>query len=90
MPAMRFFSLLVAGRKLFARSEAWRAVYSIDASSVALGDSKYFEDLRRYYSRLAVGKDEEEESPRSRALDPTSQEAKVLITDLFEQAQRFT
>lgn len=62
---------------------------SIDAASISLGDSKYFEELRRYYLNMAIGAEKLEADARSRALDPTSEQAKTLVTDIFEQAQRF-
>lgn len=89
MPAIRFFALLTAGRKLYSKREAWRTIQAIDAASVSLGDSKYFEELRRYYLQLATGPEVTAEQARSRALDPTSEEAKMLVTDIFNQAERF-
>lgn len=90
MPAIRFFALLTSGRNFRAKQDAWATVRAIDAASVSLGDSKYFDEMRKYYLTAAVGVDVMEQDARKRALDPTSEAARILVTDLFDQAQRLS
>jgi hypothetical protein len=90
MPAVRFFALLNSGRKIHAKHEAWRTVFQCDAASVAIGDAKYYEKMRQFYMNSALGAEVTTEQAKKRALDPTSEAAKTLVSSIFEQAQRFT
>lgn len=88
MPAIRFFAIFQAGREQAAKKSALDAVMLCDVSSISLGDGKYYEELRKFYLGQAVGHEKLQEDARKRAIDPTSEAAKTLVTNLFDQAQR--
>jgi len=69
---------------------AANAVMLCDVSSISLADSKYYDELRKFYVKQLIGAEAMELEAKKRALDPTSEAAKTLVTDMFEQAQRFT
>ena len=80
--------MLRAGRKLKYRQDATHALTLCDTSSISLADAKYYEELRRFYLRQAIGDAAFEEQNRVKALDPTDPKTVELITDLFETASR--
>lgn len=84
-PAIRFFALMRAARKLRAEQEAFRMVQLCDVASIPLGDSKYYQEVRGLFLRRAQGK---EEKPRP-AMDPTDPTTVELISNLFMEASRF-
>jgi hypothetical protein len=86
MPAVRFFALLQSGRKLESKKRAYQAVIECDIASIALGDSKYYQEMRKHYQVLALG----ELAPKSRVLDAADPNTGKLVADLFEQAERLT
>ncbi len=82
MPARRFFALLREGRKQIRQNEAARDVAAADIASIALGDSKYFEEVRRVFLNRALGV----EGKAKPALDPTAPSTVELIESLTMQA----
>lgn len=86
MPAVRFFALLQSGRKLDAKQRAWESVRSCDIASIALGDAKYYQELRKHYETMALGR--AEQTRRGRVLDSMDPATGALLTDLFNQVQK--
>lgn len=82
MPARRFFTLLREGRKQKRQNEAARDVAAADIASITLGDSKYFEEVRRVFLNRALGF----EGKAKPALDPTDPSTVELIESLTMQA----
>ena len=90
MPAMRFFALLESGRQIQDKKMAANAVMLCDVSSISLADGKYYDELRKFYLNKLVDPETTKAEAKKRAMDPTSETAKTLVSDLFDQAQRFT
>jgi hypothetical protein len=86
MPAVRFFSLLQSGRKIEGKRRAWETVVQCDVASISLGDSKYYQEMRKHYEAVAAG--HYERMKKDRVLDAADPATGALLTDLFEQAQR--
>lgn len=84
-PAVRFFSLMKAARKLKAQQESALFVQLCDVASISLGDSNYYSDVRSQFVNRAVGRDNK---PRA-ALDPTDPSTVELVSNLFLEASRF-
>lgn len=85
MPAVRFFALLQSGRKLEARQRAWESVRECDIASIALGDAKYYQEMRKHYELVALG--QAERARKDRVLNAADPATGALITDLFNQVQ---
>ena len=82
MPARRFFALLREGRKQRKEGDAARDVASCDIASIALGDAKYFEDVRKVFLTRAIG----HEGLVKQGLDPTAESTVNLVESLTMQA----
>ena len=85
MPARRFFALLREGRRQVVQNNAARDVAAVDIASVALGDSKYYDEVRRVFLARALGK---EGQGRPKQLDPTDPATVQLVEALTMQASR--
>jgi len=84
MPAIRFFALMKAGRKLKEQKEAAHYVSLCDIASIGLGDAKYYEEVRTLFVNRAIGY----ETKKRKALDPTDASTLELVRNLFDEAQR--
>ena len=84
MPARRFFALMREGRKQKRQNEAARDVAGCDISSIALGDGKYFEDVRKVFLDRALG----QEGVKKKALDPTAPSTVELVESLTMAATK--
>ena len=82
MPARRFFALMREGRKQKRQTEAARDVAACDIASIALGEAKYFEDVRKVFLDRALGI----EGRAKKALDPTAESTVNLVEALTMQA----
>ncbi len=82
MPARRFFALMREGRKQKRQNEAARDVAACDIASIALGEAKYFEDVRKVFLDRALGF----EGKAKQALDPTAESTVNLVEALTMQA----
>jgi len=83
MPARRFFALLREGRKQAREKEAARDVAACDIASIALGDGKYYEEIRKVFLNRAMGDDK----PRG-GMDPTDPKTVELIESMTLAASR--
>lgn len=84
MPARRFFALMREGRKQKRQIEAARDVAACDIASIALGDSKYFETVRKAFVTRALGI----EQNKPQVMDPTDPNTVKLLESLTLQASR--
>lgn len=85
MPARRFFALLREGRRQKVQNDAARDVASVDIASIALGDAKYYDEVRRVFLARALGKEGE---AKRKQLDPTDPATVQLVEALTMQASR--
>ncbi|NDD53822.1 hypothetical protein EBZ39_08070 [bacterium] len=85
MPAARFFALLSSGRKIERMKRAQEHVASCDIASISLGDSEYYEHVRKIFYFRAIGEDD---GASRRGLDPTDPATVAAVEALFEMAQR--
>lgn len=85
MPATRFFSLLQSARKISQRKEAEKYVAECDIASISLGDSEYYEKIRKVFYFRAIGREDKLER---RALDPTDPATVAAIESFFDTVQR--
>lgn len=88
MEAKMFFTVLSTARRLNLQQKAMEHVALCDIQSIALGDSKYYEEVRKVFYLRAIGR-EDILSKKSQGLDPTDSQTVALVTDIFNQAQRF-
>lgn len=88
MPARRFFALLNEGRKQRARANAADHVALCDISSIALGDAKYFEDIRRVFLKRAIGKEGLPDRPALDPVDPATVELLESLTMAATELRR--
>lgn len=77
--------MMDCGRKMELQKKAAEHVALCDISSIALGDSKYFDEVRSVFKDRALGIDRSKPRP---AMDPTDPATVALITDLTLQASR--
>lgn len=86
MPAVRFFSMMKSARKIEEIKQAREHTALCDIASIALGDSKYYEDTRKVFHYRSMGKIDRLNP--NRALDPTAPETLMAVNAIFEVAQR--
>lgn len=86
MPAIRFFALMRAGRKMKHERDAAQHVALCDIASISLGDSKYYQEVRSMFVNRALGV----ETGKRKPLDPTDPSTAALVQSLFDQAQRLS
>lgn len=84
MPARRFFALLAEGRKQRRIERAAEHVALCDIASIGLGDSKYFEEIRKVFLTRAMGLEGEKRA----AMDPTDPKTVALIEGVTMTAAR--
>ena len=87
MKAKRFFAVLSRAQKLHTQKEAANHVALCDIASIGLGDGKYYEEVRKVFYLRAI--ERQDILSRNNALDPTDEGTVALVTDIFNQAQRF-
>jgi len=85
MPARRFFAIMREARKQKRQNDAARDVAAVDIASVALGDAKYYDEVRSVFLRRAIG---DEGKPIRRQLDPTDAATVELVESLTMQASK--
>lgn len=81
--------MMRAGRKIKDREEAIHAITLCDTSSISLADAKYYEDLRKYYLKQAMGEEAFEAENKRKALDPADPKTVELVQDIFKAAEKF-
>lgn len=65
-----------------------KAITLCDTSSISLADGKYYEDLRKFYVRQAIGEEAWTEQNSRGALDPTDPKTVELMENIFQTASR--
>lgn len=85
MPASRFFALLASGRKIARIKQAEEHVAKCDIASIALGDSDYYQEIRKVFYFRAIGREDRLER---RALDPTDPATISAVQSFFDSVQR--
>lgn len=85
MPATRFFALLSSGRKITRQKKAEDHVAQCDIASIPLGDSEYYEQVRKVFYFRAIGREDRLER---RALDPTDPATVQAVQGFFDAVQR--
>lgn len=88
MPARRFFALMREGRKQTRERDAARDVAACDIASVALGDGKYYEEIRKVFFNRAMGSESSSSVKKSSAMDPTDPNTVELIESLTMAASK--
>lgn len=74
-----------AARKVKAQQDASLLAQLCDVSSIALGDSKYYSEVRDLFVKRALGRD----NKPGAALDPTDPSTVELVNNLFLEASKF-
>ena len=85
MPASRFFALLASGRKISRMKAAEEHVAKCDIASISLGDSDYYEQVRKIFYFRAIGREDRLER---QALDPTDPATVAAVESFFDSVQR--
>lgn len=81
MPASRFFSLINSARNYKQKQRAIEAVIQCDVASIALGNAKYYDDMRKRFLNEATGFKEVK-----KVYDPTDEVTVAMVTAIFDQA----
>lgn len=85
MPARRFFAMMEAGREMKAQEQAADYVAKCDIAAIAIGDVKYYNEVRKVFRDRAFGASPEAKRP---ALDPTDPKTIKMLQDITLQASR--
>lgn len=85
MPASRFFALMGSARKITRMKQAEDHVAQCDIASIPLGDSKYYEEVRRVFYFRAIGREDRLEK---RGLDPTDPTTVAAVHSFFDTVSR--
>lgn len=85
MPASRFFALLASGKKIERMKQAQEHVAKCDIASISLGDSDYYEQIRKIFYYRAIG---QEDRTERRALDSSDPATVAAVEAFFDTVQR--
>lgn len=82
MPVTRFYAMLNAGREVRYRQESKLLMELCDVSSIALGDSKHYSELRSAYLNRALGRSVAAERD-ARAFNPADPKTGKMLLAMF-------